>query len=179
MPQQRGTVVADLPDKPRGFFKLVGPGAVLVGLAIGAGELVVWPVMTARFGAGVAWAAVLGILLQLVINIEIGRYTLATGQSIYSAFARLGRGWVPVFLALNVFGWILPGWARACAGALKALVVGPEGPGQPWQWTAVTFVAVGLVMFGPPRCLPLAGTHHPDPDRHHVRRPGHHRRQHR
>ncbi len=142
-------VAAELPAKPQGFWKLAGPGAVLVGLAIGAGELVVWPVMTARFGADIAWAAMLGIALQLTINIELGRYTLATGETPYTAFSRLSRAWVPVFLALNVFGWILPGWARACGGALKALSVGVDGPGEPWVWTALTFVAVGAVMFGP------------------------------
>jgi hypothetical protein len=139
----------DLPPKPHGFLKLVGPGAVLVGLAIGAGELIVWPVTTARFGAGLTWAAMLGVLLQLVINVEVGRYTLATGESVYSAFARMGRGWVPAFLVLNVVGWILPGWARTCGGAVKALAVGIGGPGAPWVWTALTFAAVGVVLLGP------------------------------
>ena len=48
---------ADIPEKPHGFFRLVGPGAVLVGLAVGAGELIVWPIMTARYGAAIALAA--------------------------------------------------------------------------------------------------------------------------
>jgi hypothetical protein len=140
---------ASLPDKPHGFFRLVGPGAVLVGLAIGAGELIVWPIMTAQYGAGLAWAAMVGIALQLVINIEVGRYTLATGETSYAAFARLSRSWVPVFLLLNVLGWILPGWARTCGGAFKALFVGADGPGESWQWTALTFAMVAAVMFGP------------------------------
>jgi hypothetical protein len=122
---------------------------VLVGLAIGAGELIVWPIMTARYGAGLAWAAMLGVALQLIINIEVGRYTLATGETSYAGFARIAHVWVPVFLALNVLGWLLPAWARTCAGAVKALVVGPEGPGEPWMWTALTFVFVAAVMFGP------------------------------
>jgi hypothetical protein len=142
-------VDGDLPEKPHGFFKLVGPGAVLVGLSIGAGELIVWPILTARFGASLVWAAVLGLLLQLIINIEVGRYTLASGESVYGGIARLSHRWVPMFLLLNVCGWILPGWARACAGAVKAMLVGPDGPGEPWLWTAITFASVGVVMFGP------------------------------
>jgi hypothetical protein len=139
----------DLPEKPRGFFKLVGPGAVLVGLAIGAGELIVWPIMTARFGATIVWAALVGIAFQVVINVEVGRYTLATGESVYAGFARLSRAWVPIFLLLNVLGWLLPGWARTCAGALKAISVGSDGPGDSWAWTALTFAIVALVLFGP------------------------------
>jgi hypothetical protein len=140
---------ADFPAKPTGFLNMLGPGAVLVGLAIGGGELIVWPILTARFGAAIVWAAMLGVALQLAINIEVGRYTLATGESAYAGFARLSRHWIPVFLVLNVFGWLLPAWARTCAGALKALIVGPEGPGDPWAWTALTFALAGLVLFGP------------------------------
>ena len=127
---------ADLPARQHRFWQLVGPGAVLVGLSVGAGELIIWPRMTAKFGAGMTWAALLGVFLQLWINIEIGRYTLATGESVYTGYARLSRAFAWVFLALNVAGWIVPGWARACGAALKVLIVGPEGWGTPWVWTA-------------------------------------------
>jgi hypothetical protein len=142
-------VPADLPPRRGRFWQLVGPGAVLVGLSVGAGELIIWPRMTAQFGASMTWAAMLGIFLQLWINIEIGRYTLATGESIYTGYARVSQGFAWVFLTLIVVGWIVPGWARACGGALKVLVVGPEGWGTPWVWTAITFGAVAVVLFGP------------------------------
>lgn len=142
---------ADLPEKSHSFWKLVGPGAVLVGLAIGAGELIVWPRLTAAYGAGMTWAAVIGVMLQLAINVEVGRWTLATGESIFSGYVRLSRHWGAVFLLLTVACWLLPGWARTCGGALKALLVGPDGPGTPWMWTAVTFALVAAVLFGPKR----------------------------
>ncbi|MGD9763757.1 MAG: Nramp family divalent metal transporter [Candidatus Binatia bacterium] len=140
---------ADLPPMAAGFWKLVGPGAVLVGLSIGAGELIVWPRMTAAYGASMTWAAVLGVFLQLWLNVEIGRYTLATGESVYSGYARVSSVFPWLFLALNVAGWIVPGWARACGGALKVLVVGPDGWGGPTAWTAITFFGVAAVLFGP------------------------------
>lgn len=139
----------DLPPLPSGFWELVGPGAVLVGLAIGAGELIVWPRLTAQYGAMMTWAAVLGVFIQLWVNLEIGRYTLATGESVYTGYARLSRVFPWVFLALNVVGWIVPGWARTCGGALKVMVVGPDGPGTPTFWTAITFGGVAAVLFGP------------------------------
>jgi Mn2+/Fe2+ NRAMP family transporter len=139
----------DLPPLPVGFWQLVGPGAVLVGLSIGAGELIVWPRLTAQYGAAMTWAAMLGVFIQFWLNLEIGRYTLATGESVYTGYSRLSRIFPWVFLALNVVGWIVPGWARACGGALKVLVVGPQGWGSPTMWTAITFAAVFAVLFGP------------------------------
>jgi Mn2+/Fe2+ NRAMP family transporter len=139
----------DLPPLPGSFWQLVGPGAVLVGLSIGAGELIVWPRLTAEYGAGMTWAAILGVFIQLWLNLEIGRYTLATGESVYTGYARISRIFPWAFLGLNVVGWIVPGWARACGGALKVMVVGPEGPGSPTFWTAITFAGVLAVLFGP------------------------------
>jgi hypothetical protein len=139
----------DLPPLPGGFWDLVGPGAVLVGLAIGAGELIVWPSLTAEHGAGMTWAAILGVFIQLWINLEIGRYTLATGESVYTGYARVSRAFPWIFLALNVVGWIVPGWARTCGGALKVMLAGPDGPGSPTFWTAITFGGVAAVLFGP------------------------------
>jgi Mn2+/Fe2+ NRAMP family transporter len=141
----------DLPRLPGSFWQLVGPGAVLVGLSIGAGELIIWPRITAQYGAGMVWAALLGVFIQLWLNLEISRYTLATGESPYVGFSRLSPAYAWLFLALNVVGWIVPGWARACGGALKALIVGPHGWGSPAVWTATTFVGVAAVLFGPRR----------------------------
>ncbi len=141
----------DLPPLPGRFWDLVGPGAVLVGLSIGAGELIVWPRVTAQYGAAMTWAAILGVFFQLWLNIELGRYTLATGESVYAGYRRVSHLFSWVFLGLNLVGWIVPGWARACGGALKVLAVGPDGPGSATAWTAVTFAAVAAVLFGPKR----------------------------
>jgi hypothetical protein len=141
----------DLPSLPGSFWQLVGPGAVLVGLSIGAGELIIWPRITAQYGASMVWAALLGVFIQMWLNLEIGRYTLATGESPYAGFSRLSPVFAYVFLFLNVIGWIVPGWARACGGAVKALIVGPGGWGGPAFWTAITFAGVALVLFGPRR----------------------------
>lgn len=41
------------------------------------------------------WAAVVGVFLQLWVNIEIGRWTVATGESAYTGFARLWHPFAP------------------------------------------------------------------------------------
>lgn len=142
---------ADLPDRKLAFWKMTGPGAVLVGLSIGAGELIIWPRIAAEYGSSMLWAAALGVFLQLWVNIEIGRWTAATGETPYISYARMWRGFAVLFVLFNFFGWFFPGWARASGAALKALCVGPEHGSPNWVWTALTFAAVALTLFGPKR----------------------------
>ena len=140
---------ADLPPRTRSFWQLAGPGAVLVGLSIGAGELVMWPWITAKFGASMAWAAALGVFLQLWVNFEIGRWTIVTGEAPYTGFARVWMGFIYILLFLTFAGLFLPGWARVSGAALKGLIFGPDGPGADWMWTGLTFVLIAATLFGP------------------------------
>ena len=145
---------ADMPERKGTFWQLVGPGAVLVGLSIGAGEIIIWPSIVAKHGAGMVWAAVIGVFLQLWINFEIGRWTIATGETVYTGFSRVWRGFGPIFILLNIVGWLAPGWAMASGSAAKALIVGPTYGagtflGSMTFWTCLTFGVVWLLLFGP------------------------------
>jgi len=82
--------IEKMPEAPA-FRKLLGPSFILLGLGLGSGELVLWPYLTSNFGMGIIWAAVLGVAMQFFMNMEIERYTLARGESIFVGFARLWR----------------------------------------------------------------------------------------
>jgi hypothetical protein len=140
---------ADLPEKKAGFWQLAGPGAILVGLAIGAGEIMLWPWMIDKFGPGIAWAAFLGVFIQFWINLEIARYTVVTGETVYTALGRISPIFGPVFILFNLFGWIAPAWAMASGLSLKALLVGSNGWGSGATWTAITFAICAVTLFGP------------------------------
>ncbi len=140
---------ADLPRRQLSFWRLTGPGAILVGLSIGAGEIVLWPWITAKFGAVMVWAAALGVFVQLWVNFEIGRWAIVTGEAPYTGFARIWMGSIYVLLGIGFVGLFLPGWARISGAALKALIFGPDGPGADWVWTAITFASVAVLLFGP------------------------------
>jgi Mn2+/Fe2+ NRAMP family transporter len=91
------------------------------------------------------------VFLQTWVNIEIGRRSIATGESAYMGFARVWRGLGLTFVLFNFFGWFFPGWARISGTALKALVLGPKHNSPDWLWTLITFAMVAGVLFGPKR----------------------------
>lgn len=62
---------------------LLGPSFILLGLGLGSGELILWPYLVAHFGLGIIWGAVLGIAFQFFLNMEVERYALITGESVF------------------------------------------------------------------------------------------------
>ena len=142
---------AELPARETSFWKLTGPGAVMIGLAIGSGELILWPWITAKFGTSMMWAAALGVFLQLWVNIEIGRWAVATGESAFTGFARISKLWVYFFITLMFVGAFMPGWGRAAGTTVKIVIFGTDGPGADWLWTGLVFLVALGILFGPKR----------------------------
>ncbi len=123
----------DLPEAPH-WRKLVGPSIILAGLALGSGEFVFWPYVTYRSGFVFFWACMLGVLTQFFMNLEIERWTLATGESAITGFCRLSRHWAWVMLTMNVVPWIWPGWAMGASTLLSWTLFGADI--QPQKATA-------------------------------------------
>ena len=132
---------------------MTGPGAVMVGLAVGSGEMVLWPWITAKFGAGMAWAAVLGIFVQVWVNFEVGRWAVATGESALTGFARVSSKFIYLFMAILISLAFLPSWARATGVIIRYLLFGLEEQktGADWQWTILVYGCVFALLFGPKR----------------------------
>lgn len=115
----------DLPE-PVSVWQMIGPSIILAGLALGSGEFVIWPYITFRSGFVFFWAALAGVATQYVINMEIVRYTLATGESALTGFVRLSRHWAWLFLLMNTLPYIIPAWAKGAAQLLSWLLWSPE-----------------------------------------------------
>lgn len=113
----------DLP-KALSLKKLLGPSFILLGLGLGSGELILWPYLASNFGLGIMWGALLGITFQFFINMEIERYTLITGESVFVGLARKLRGLAPAwFIFSTLVPWMWPG-IIASAATLLAHVFG-------------------------------------------------------
>ena len=71
--------------------KVLGPGVIAAGIGLASGEFILWPYITSQVGLVFLWAAVLGVVTQFFINMEIERYTLATGETALTGFSRYWR----------------------------------------------------------------------------------------
>jgi len=108
---------ADLPQ-PVSLRRMIGPSVILAGLSIGSGEFVLWPRLVAEYGFAVFWGCWVGVSIQFFLNMEIERWTLATGESAVVGFIRLARVFGPVFLLCGTLPWVWPGWATGAATLL-------------------------------------------------------------
>ena len=103
----------------------MGSTLVMGGAAIGAGEWMAGPLTTAKYGGAILWLSTLSILGQVVYNLEISRYTLYSGESIFTGKFRLLPGpffWLALYLLLD-FGSVFPYIASAAATPLAAVMV--------------------------------------------------------
>lgn len=122
MPKLAPLAKRDLP-KPWPLKKLIGPSFIILGVGLGSGELILWPYLSSNFGLGIIWAAVLGITFQFFINMEIERYTLVTGESIFVGLTRKFGGFAPVWFILStLLPWMWPGIIAASATVFAASI---------------------------------------------------------
>jgi hypothetical protein len=104
--------------------KLIGPSFIILGVGLGSGELILWPYLVSNFGLGLIWAAIVGITFQFFINMEIERYTLVTGESVFVGLTRKFGRWIPLwFIVTTLLPWIWPG-IMASAATLVAAIFG-------------------------------------------------------
>ena len=144
----------ELPDAPRFTWRhwtmLLGPGLLMGGAAIGGGEWLTGPIVTAKYGGAMLWLATLSILGQVVYNLEISRYTLYTGEPIFTGKFRTPPGpmvWVGLYLLLD-FGSVFPYLAASAATPLYTAINGalPDPANNPADGDTLRYIAYGIFL---------------------------------
>jgi hypothetical protein len=133
--------VRDLPSPPLRQWRYVGPGIVAAGVGLASGEFILFPYIASQVGLTFVWAALLGLITQYFLNMEIERYTLATGETAVTGFSRMWKHWGLVFAILAYFANIWPAWATSSA----TLVTYAFG-GNAAAIAVVILVVVGLIL---------------------------------
>jgi hypothetical protein len=131
-------VVRDLPEAPRNLWRIVGPGIVGAGVGLSSGEFILWPYIASQVGLVFLWGAVLGVTTQFFLNMEIERYTLATGETALAGFNRFGKHWGLALALLVYFANLWPGWTISAA-TLSTYIFG----GNPRYIGVVALVVIG------------------------------------
>src|SRR6187401_2844056 len=131
--------VRDLPDPPRNYWRLVGPGIVAGGVGLSSGEFVLWPYIASQVGLVLLWGALVGVVTQFFLNMEVERYTLATGETVLTGFNRFWRHWGLLFAVMGYFANLWPGWAISSA-TLTSYLIG----GNPTVIGVVTLLIIGF-----------------------------------
>ncbi|SVB95879.1 uncharacterized protein METZ01_LOCUS248733, partial [marine metagenome] len=135
------------PFTRRNILRTIGPGIIGLGAAIGSGEWLLGPSVIVAYGPILLWITTVAVLLQVLLNLEMARYTIYTGEPIISGYMRTWPGpgfWGSIYSALAFLqdGW--PGWALAAATATAALLLGR----MPTAADADFIIWLGYLTFG-------------------------------
>ena len=111
---------ADSGQASRPRWQLIGPGLVVAATGVGAADLVATLIAGASYGYALLWAVVVGCLMKVVLVEGAGRYSLATGRTIFQGWDSLGR-WTSAYFGPYVVIWGFVYGAAAMAGTGLAL----------------------------------------------------------
>ncbi|MCA9112630.1 MAG: transmembrane Mn(2+) transporter, partial [Planctomycetaceae bacterium] len=114
---------------PRGFANTVrqlGPGLIIAGSIVGSGELIATTKAGAQAGISLLWLIILGCVIKVFAQIELGRYSITHGQTTLVALntlpgPRLRVSWIlwywllMMLCTLGQLGGIVGGVGQALA----------------------------------------------------------------
>src|SRR6201991_742277 len=129
--------IRTLPDAPPSVH-ILGPTVFLVALGVGMGESYMWPRLVLLFGPEIRWLFLIGVTIQAIVLLEMARYAMATGESIFTGAARVFKPIMWFFFTIAILIYIWPGHLSAGASAFEAVT------GVPWQVAAI----IGMLLVG-------------------------------
>ena len=82
----------EIQDPPRRFvetLRRLGPGLIIAGSIVGSGELIATTKTGAQAGIALLWLIVVGCVIKVFVQIELGRYAITHGQTTLAALNTL------------------------------------------------------------------------------------------
>lgn len=133
----------DLPEVPR-LRRVIGPGVISVGIGMASGEFIIWPYIGSLVGLSLLWVALAAVTIQFFINMEVERYTLATGETAITGFLRLWKPWGIIFCIATIVPNLFPAWVTSGATVLTFAVGIGEGAVVPIS--IIGLLAIGIAL---------------------------------
>ncbi len=134
-----GSPLAAPPTHLLGILRHAGPGLIIAGSIVGSGELIATTKTGAEAGFTLLWLILLGCVVKVFTQIELGRYSLQSGKTTLAAMNEVpgprigGRGnwlvwyWMLMWLAsISQLGGIVGGVGQAMAISIPLSQVGTD-----------------------------------------------------
>ena len=132
------------------IFRRIGPGLILASSIVGSGELIATTVLGAENGYTLLWFIIVSCLIKIVVQNELGRYAIGTGETTLEAFnrvpgPRLGVSWVVWLWVLMISMTLMQvgGMMGGISEILHDLV--PAIPVAGWVWIVAAGTSVLLI----------------------------------
>lgn len=78
--------IRQAPQTISGILKELGPGLIVAGSIVGSGELIATTVTGAKAGFWLLWLIIIGCVIKVFVQVEIGRYSIVTGNTAMDGF---------------------------------------------------------------------------------------------
>ncbi|MEE1619841.1 Nramp family divalent metal transporter [Zafaria sp. J156] len=126
-------------------WKVIGPGLVVAATGVGAADMVATLAAGSRYGYTLLWAVILGVILKIVLVEGAGRFTLATGKTIFEGWRSLGR-WPVWYFGPYIMIWgFVYGASAMSSTALPLAALFPAVP--LWAFAVATGIAGFLLVW--------------------------------
>ena len=132
------------------IFPRIGPGLILASAVVGSGELIATTVLGAENGYRLLWLVLLSCVIKVVVQNELGRYAIGTGETALEAFDRVPGPrfrvswvvWLWVLMnttSLMTIGGMLAGISEILNRMVPALSI------NVWVWVVTVGTVILLV----------------------------------
>ncbi len=131
-PREHADVV-EPPSTLVGVMRRLGPGLIIAGSIVGSGELIATTKTGAQAGILLLWLIVIGCVIKVFVQVELGRYTITHGETTLAALdqvpgPRFRVNWIIWFwLAMMVVGFGQLGGIVGGVGQAAAIAVPISG----------------------------------------------------
>src|SRR5918999_5476017 len=79
-------------EPPHSFWqqlRFLGPGFILSASIVGSGELIATTTLGAKAGFVAFWIIIVSCLVKVVVQLEVGKHTILTGETAMLIFNKL------------------------------------------------------------------------------------------
>jgi len=150
------------PTRLAGILRQVGPGLIISAIIVGSGELIVTPKLGAEEGFKLLWFIIIGCLLKVFVQIELGRYAITRGRTTLEALntlpgPRILVSWV-MWLWLAMYLCLVPQVAGMVGGVATSLKLGGVTIPVPILAVAIGASCAILLLLGRYRLVEVGST---------------------